>query len=246
MEFQLNRLNSSSISINLTPTQFEWIMDCVESHSGSKVVPGDDEEKFICFENPDNKSDDVICVSVIDRRAKFGVAIRGYEASTLETNAKMLLFVMKYQQPSNDILKDAVYHLTSSVIAEKMKSLIEGDCNGCREKSSINNEHTCLNYYDKVSLDELFNRILDYSDYKQEFKSYFEYYANLLNIDHVLRQQAVNVYFPMIIGDTNLFESVLEFYNKKQNNWKINAILLLNLRKKEIDVCGKPIVKKLF
>ncbi len=234
MEFKLNRINSNSITVSLTPTQFEWIMHCIESCSESIVVPGDKEDKYICYENSSGY-DESIGISVIDRKAKFGVIVSVHEASMLKTYSKILIFAMKFQQAKSDQLKDVTYYVVSSVIAEKMKNTIETNCLGCKEESLANDEHTCLRDLDKASLDEIFYNIISANEFKEAFGDYFEYYADILNISEFNKKEAMHLYLPIIIGDNDLFDCVLEFFNEQDKNWKVKAVRQMNMRKKEID-----------
>ena len=243
MEFKLNRLNSKAITVNLIPTQFEWIMNCVESYSKSKVVPGEKEDKYISYENSSGY-DDSIGVSVIDRKAKFGVIINVYEISMLKTYSKILIFVMKFQEAKMDKLKDVTYYIVSSVIAEKMKTTIETNCLGCKEESLINDEHDCYRELDKASLDEIYYNILSANEYKEAFEDSFDYYADILNISEFNRKEALNLHLPIIIGNVNLFDTVLEFFNKVDKNWKIKAVMQMNMRKREIDGIIEPMANK--
>lgn len=233
IEFKINRLNSNSLTITLTPTQFEWIMFCIENQSKSKELPAEKENKYVCYENLKG-IDGTIGVSVIDRKAKFGVIFSVFETQMLKTYDKILLFLIKYQEATQNNLYNVVSYITSSIYAEKMKISNTNSCLAC--KGLKNEEHTCLLDLNYFELSVTFKSIILDDDYKEEFIALINYYADLLNINDLSRNEAINIYLPMLIGNTDLFDEVLEFYNKSDKNWKIKAVSQLNSRKKRIEI----------
>jgi hypothetical protein len=208
-------------------------MYCIENQSKSKEVPAEKEDKYVCYENLKG-IDGTIGVSVIDRKAKFGVIFSVFETQMLKTYDKILLFLIKYQQATKNNLYDVVSYVTSSIYAEKMKISIKNSCLACKDESLKNEEHTCLRDMNRLELYVTFESIISADDNK-EFIALFNYYADLLNINDLSRNVAINMQLPILIGNTDLFDEVLEFYNKSDKNWKIKAVSQLNSRKKELE-----------
>jgi hypothetical protein len=244
LELKLNRgKNTNPISVSFTPTQFEWLIHKIENKGDSQLVPGEKEWKFICYERPDH-FDDKIIIGVIDHNAKFGIVLDVCEQTEVVVYSEILLFVMKNQSARNEKLKDLVRFIHASILAEKIKSILKDDCIGCKEESLIHEEHICLKEMDEERLLEIFSRSLTLDDNKQKFMNLFDYYAAIMNINEIFKQEVHNMVLPIIIGEEKeLFNAVKESFGLMEKSSMVKCINLLNERKKAMEsmnVGSKP------
>lgn len=236
LELKLNRgKNTNPISVSFTPTQFEWLIHKIQNNDVSQLVPGEKEWKFICYERPDN-FDGKIIIGVIDRNAKFGIVLDVLEQTEIVTYSEILLFVMKNQSARNEKLKDLVKFIHASILAEKIKSVLKDECIGCKEESLIHEEHICLKEMDEKQLHEIFSRSLTFDDNKQKFTDLFDYYAAMMNINEIFKQEVHNMLLPIITGEEKeLFNAVKESFGLIEKSSMGKCIHRLNERKKVME-----------
>ena len=86
--------NLNPLSISLTRTQFEWICECIAKSSGSQTVPAEREEKYLCYEVPENMFGTTV-ISTIEKKSKFGIVLDLYEISMLSSDANYFVIYNK-------------------------------------------------------------------------------------------------------------------------------------------------------
>jgi hypothetical protein len=245
MEFRLNRgRNAKPICVTYTPTQFDWLLINIQAKSNSQDVPGEKEGKFVCFERITSSTDGIV-LSVIDRRAKFGILMDSEEQDMLEKYADDLKFVMKFQSARGDKLKELVELIHSSVLSDKIKVISEEICEGCKQESLEHEDHSCISEINKEKFNDLFERALRAEGIKQQFENSFNYYGKLLNISEIYHKEAMNLLLPIVVVERELLLKLTKQFHSKENcDWKQNAILSLSEKKKSSGCDGQPPLKK--
>jgi hypothetical protein len=185
------------ITISLTPCQFDWVIHCMENAPSSVVVAGERPDKFICYEVTE-KCYGSTFVSIIERRAKFGIELNGLEGGQLEASHRSLAFVLKFQNAFGERLQNLIKYIYSGCLMKIMIKDIRNDCVGCRDESLIESKHICKNITSET-VESYFERIwLKRSTIENDFSNLFCHFMKLLNVSDLNRTQAEDLMIVLV------------------------------------------------
>ena len=227
-ELKLSRgVNLNPITLSLTATQVDWLVDCIERNLDTQIVPGEKSEKFICYEISD-KITESVTVSVVEKNFKFGIVLDIFECSTLKYNYPFLSFLMKYQNPSGEKLKDLLRYIYSACIYKAMKNCISSKCNGCIDESLLEKSHSCKKETNDLINEHLFETLEGIQSIDEKFSDLFIHFVNILNIKDFNRNKAENILFLEIKEEEKEHKRILkEMFEPRRENLTSIAILRL-------------------
>jgi hypothetical protein len=137
-------------------------------------------------------------------------------------------------------------------LAEKIKIVSNDECIGCKEGSSIHEKHICQKEMDEKQFYEIFSRSLTFDDNKQEFTDLFDYFAPMININEIFKQEVHNMLIPIIIDkEKEIFYAVKESFGLMEKSSMAKCIRRLNERKNAMKVMDeepkpKRLCKRMF
>lgn len=238
LEFKLFKgENSKPMSISLTVSQFEWLLDCIESNAGSKMIEMDREDKYLCYEIPEKIFGSFV-VSIIEQKSKYGILFDVTEKAIFKVDGRLLIFIMKYQNAVGNKLYEIARFLYSASIKKVIKDFATIDCEGCCDESLVESSHACKRNPDKIIADYFDKALIEEEVLKSHYLNLFEHFAKLLNINEFNRSSAENILLTIVKGDTENLKLSVKLLMDNPDKSNAKAISRIIELKEEIEKAG--------